>query len=176
MPAAKLNRNWADRELKTFRVKRLVAAFNKKRLYKNCSARLFKQEDWRELAMEYRGNDSDVNISRTKSLLKNERVIKIADEQLVEALDKTGVTKSWLLEQRKVLLEQSFKEKDRRMAHVTLSRLEDIAGMSPIIITQGNTSTETKTVDYEQLDKKAEIAHIEGHQAVQISQSSSNQS
>ncbi len=157
--------NWFYVESRLWRFKKLIAAFNRKRLSKDCSIKDFTKEDFAELSLIYRPKDgmNTAVISRTKHILSDERTIRIADEQLIDAMSKTGVTKEWLLNQRKGLLEQSMEDRDRRMAHVVLTRLEDIVGMSPIIITQQQrtSNSEDTPIDYGSLENKKSIDEVE---------------
>ena|ERR1035437_163248 len=147
---------WIKREMQRLSFKVMIIRYNQLRLKNNSNK--ISMEQSQELADIYRvgAPNKELALNATKSLLKMEEVRSYADKQLEEALTEHGITKSFLVGERKKIYTTAMTDKDLKMASQTLDKLDDFAGMKQTV-----TTTETKSIDY------GALANIPSHVEIQ---------
>ena len=140
--------NWLTKEMGLMRFKTMIIKYNQLRLKRGRNR--LEKEDYKELAELYRPDIQDKIFAEKKlrSILKIDKVKQFADEKLEKALEKNKVTKDWLIKQRKKVIEIAFEDKQLQAANKALDVLEEYSNMKG----QQSTSTQTETIDYDEID------------------------
>jgi len=141
-------KKWVKTEINRFRTKRLIAHYNKKRLDKN--GRLT-QLDYQELSKIHRPDKklNKYSVISTRNFLMLPEVQKIADSSLIELLEGNNVSREYLINKRKTIIDKGIETNRLDTALKGVEGFENMHGM-----TNNNQKTLkiTQDLDYDALN------------------------
>jgi len=125
-------------------------------------AETLKENQKRELAQAFRGNQSDAAVKNVKSFLSNNEVKTIANNDLRQALLLKGIDENFIIEERKDILKQSKANKQFSASLKALEGLEQHLGLNTKIkITETRQANSNLQDNYDNAVKQSKKVTIE---------------
>ena len=155
----KCDNSWIDKELKLPRAKRTIKAL--------ATMLLNGKVDYKVLGNLYRP-DQKIPEATVKRFLKQSKVKHMVDKELEIALTSQGITKDYLIEKRKYVIDKSLDNDKLETMLKALSGFETMLGMDK---QNKETSTVTQQLDYKQMieiEGKKQTNHLTASQTKEI--------